>query len=579
MGPPGGGPVDKRPPSIIRTIPENGSVGVAPEVSIRLRFDEEVNHESLRDAFSLSPPPPGKVTAKWHGKEVVLSFDPPLTRDRTYVLALGTQLKDLRGNPLDETVHLAFSTGETLDQGRISGRLLSETGSVQGWRVHAYFLGGDPGAVGDTAAGPTGSAGRSRLPDPAVDIPDAATQAGNEGEWTLVHLREGRWRVFAFDDLNSDRLWTPAGEPLAVPPGDVMAVEDTLAAVPRLILRGAVHPSLPVPLRLFTRMRDRFEVRFDRKPAEPKMDVIVEELPPEGEGAGSLRIEPGAESPRDGGGSSPYPGSPAALEVASVRYNPADSTVLRVRLAGAVKGAGLTARITGGFGASGRLDTTMTLRFGDVSEVDSFPPSFVLSRPPRGARLHPGRPTVDLVFSEEMSPPPTGGLRVIAPSGDTLAPGWSRPDEAMLRVEFPGEIAGRLRLQLVGALLTDLAGVPLADSLVSLEFIRLPQDSLGTVSGRAEGTGPGEVHLRMVAPGERDLPLEVTAAQGGDFRFPHVPPGPWRIEGWWDRDGNGRWSMGEAAPYVPSDPCTIAPDTVWVRARWETAEVRIIFEL
>jgi hypothetical protein len=54
----------------------------------------------------------------------------------------------------------------------------------------------------------------------------------------------------------------------------------------------------------------------------------------------------------------------------------------------------------------------------------------------------------------------------------------------------------------------------------------------------------------------------------GTARFDRVPEGVYRFRLWHDREGTGRWSPGQLAPYRPADPVVWSESTVEGRARW-----------
>ncbi|MBD3165185.1 hypothetical protein GF324_01160, partial [bacterium] len=259
MAPPSGGPEDEEPPEILQTSPAEGEVNVDTETPVVIQFSEAVRKPTVSGSFSLSPPPLGDVRGSWKGKNLILTFDPPLLDDRTYVLTLGTQLADMRGVRREQAFHLAFSTGPTLDHGRIEGTLYTPDGSnVQGWLVLGFWTGREGEEQPDSLA------------DPSRFVPDAATQAGVDGSFSMRNLKAGRWRVFAFNDSDKDRLWTRDVETVAVSPRELFVKDDSLAAPEVITLRAAPRVRTPKPRRLSVVRPDLLYVRFDRKP--PTLD-------------------------------------------------------------------------------------------------------------------------------------------------------------------------------------------------------------------------------------------------------------------------------------------------------------------
>jgi hypothetical protein len=53
--------------------------------------------------------------------------------------------------------------------------------------------------------------------------------------------------------------------------------------------------------------------------------------------------------------------------------------------------------------------------------------------------------------------------------------------------------------------------------------------------------------------------------------------GDYGIRAFRDEDGSGTWSAGAPFPFVPAERWASFPDTVTIRARWDTADINITF--
>ncbi len=589
QGPPPGGPEDNKPPLVVETIPVEGAIEAPVDQEITFVFDERVQRESLANAFTCSPPPPGEVRAKWDGyKKVSLIFDPPLLDDRTYVITLGTELTDLRRNKGEESIHLAFSTGDKLDQGLITGILYAPGGQeALGWYVNGYFLG-----AGDSLAVEVDSLGAivEGQPDPAYDLPDASTQAGKGGQWELRNLKDGWWRVFAFQDGDRDRLWTPKREPLAVPTRDVYVVgeiltgkqdttardttlQDTVETVEvdepdssslsyeeveykssaYLVLYGHPPQITPQPDRIYVRTQKVVLVRFN-----PRLEAL-----------GPVTFTPENGPPIDW-----------------IDFDPVDSSRVWINLAEAAEVDSLRLNVKATFSDTIHIDTTFVASMESAAETDTISPRFSSQRPPEGTRLRPELNRIHLIFNEPMAAPPDKFATVYT-QDDTLSAGMRMVNRSSYLFQPPTDVtlAPEFVVQFPGSLITDAAGNTMADSLVAVSYPYLPTDSLGTVSGWVEGEGftngelQGPVHVRLQSVQEEspDPPLDLVLNVAGEFTFKGVPAGQWRLAGWVDRNGDGVLSPGWPMPFQPAELYFQSTDTVFVRARWETGENVLTF--
>src|SRR5690554_1598233 len=164
--PPSGGPPDTTPPEVVATEPETGSVNVEGR-TVRIEFSEWVNERSFENALVVTPEPAGRLSFTWRRRSVEVTFPEPFRPNTTYVLTIGTEFRDFGGTRLTSPVTIAFSTGPTINQGRISGRVLEpqEGLPVEGIDVYAYD--GPPAA--------------SSPPTTLPDAPAYRTQTGSDG--------------------------------------------------------------------------------------------------------------------------------------------------------------------------------------------------------------------------------------------------------------------------------------------------------------------------------------------------------------------------------------------------------------
>ncbi len=116
-----GGPADKTAPYILYSTPENESVNVDPATTIFIKFSEQMKKATFAAAVQIWPRPPGDYELKSDWTSLKITFNEPLDKDVTYLLTLDKNAQDLRGNGLESTYVLAFSTGADLNAGRLVG--------------------------------------------------------------------------------------------------------------------------------------------------------------------------------------------------------------------------------------------------------------------------------------------------------------------------------------------------------------------------------------------------------------------------------------------------------------------------
>lgn len=549
-GPPPGGDDDKQGPVIVETYPEMESTGVPVDVSPEITFSERVEFNGVAKGFSLSPPPPGAVRAYQHGKRFEFRFDPPLAEDRTYVLTLGTDVTDERRNAMEETFHLAFSTGDRLDRAWLHGKLLTDA-APNGWTLMAYLITYDEDST-------------IIDPNPAFDLPSAATQANLNGLWEMVYLKPGMWRVFAFKDADGDRLWTPWMESLAVPAYDVEVREDS-TFIPRFqTLQPSEVVRVPTPVRISSLVKNVLDVRFDTKPPTLDLNFSLESLPDTLQKQMDVVVDT----------------SDLKLTIDQVKYKALDSTTIELWLSDVPAGNGLLVGIEGDFGLdTTTIDTALPVVLTNSAVADTFLPSLMKTVPEAEKRLYSGHDFITLVFSKPMMEFPSDAVRLVyAASEDTLFATVGTLDEYRKSIKVNTAVGGELRLELFGDKISDIFGNTMEDSLRIVRFNLLPSDSLGSLSGIVESEMQGTVHLDFSSFNSKDLALKTVLNSPGAFSIKQIPAGEWKVRAWLDRAGSAPgWDRGKAVPFMPSDPVYQLPDTISVRARWESGGVVLKF--
>ena len=218
-GPPTGGPPDLTPPRVTETHPDSGRAHVPLDAVLSLTFSEGMEPRSTNESVSLAP----RIEIKrhrWAGRTLSLELAKPLKPRQTYTLFLTEGAHDQHGNGLAGGSAIVFSTADTFPPGRITGSVDARGFAAAGTALWCYE--DRPGHVPDSTA---------------RDF-DAIGITNTEGQFRIDGLVvPGRYRIWAFADLNGNRSFEPDV--------DVLTPADTVFALDR------AHPTAgPVRLRL-----------------------------------------------------------------------------------------------------------------------------------------------------------------------------------------------------------------------------------------------------------------------------------------------------------------------------------------
>ena len=557
VGSPSGGPQDRTPPALVGSLPAAGATRVTGR-TLSLTFSERLDPASAR-AVTVTPQGDRPPEVRVRGAEIEVRFPEDLRPATTYVVTLGTELKDQRGVAIPAPITVAFATGDTIDRGALGGVVRDPVtgGGVADLAVWAY-------ALADTTA----------PPDVRAVAPDYRTGTGADGAFRLEYLRPGPYFVVAVDDRNRNGR-ADDGETFAAPPRPALAAvaADTTGGAAADTLGGSVFGALPAgltplagpaaaptfwvttrdstapaPTRVRSLSASRFAVRFD-----------------EAVRLGDVRLGPWAVADSASG---------RPVEVAAVYQTPEAPFEVAVQTA-APLGARARVTYTGGpqtgrpqtgeaalADSAGNAVRPFALSFtpaGDADTLRARPVAFL----PRAAVADDSVQTLGrgeapgVLFS---APPPPGAVTLEVDGAGRPAPLVSTDG---VRVTVPVDsLPARFALR---------AGDR------RRQYARLGADAAGALVGRVESPpGPeGGAVLVEVTPAAG--PPVVVAAADGSFVVDGLAPGPAGLRVWLDEDGDGRWDGGSLIPYRAPEPLRILPEAASVRARWETEVAPVVF--
>jgi hypothetical protein len=443
------------------------------------------------------------------------------------VITFGSGIKDLRGNPMEASYILAFSTGDSLDQASITGFLEGMQETAAAW-IWAYPL------------------AQFNSPDPRNDKAPFAVQPQGDGEFALIYLPAGDYRIFGIEDVRRDRLWQPETEALAFPPRDIDAQRDN---PPRVILKLCDYDLTPPKLMGGQAIhRQGIRLSFD----EP-VDVS--------------RAKVTAFKETDVGA--------MELPIISVYQNPADSAAALMTTAIQREGDSYSLLLNGIGDRGGNFSDSLSITMAATAGEDTIGPRLSWSEPADGNRQVSPTTALRLGFTEALTLTDLPRACQLVDSGGLVVEGtWSFPYPAL--VAFSPSTAwqggGTYVLTCWGDSLRDIFGNPSPDSLISIRFRILDPEETGSASGRVAGAAE-DLNIVMDSIGREAYRAQVAASENGSFRFERLIAGEYRLWAYQDRDQNGQFSSGRPDPYTFAEAFWAGPDTVRIRARWETEDL------
>ena len=511
QGRPTGGPADETAPVVVRHQPASDATSVDRLGTVIIEFSEAMDRGRTAEAVFLAPR--SDFDTDWKGRRLRISVPGGLAEERTYVVTVGTDARDLRGNRLEQSFQLAFATGDRLDAGSLSGSVLTaQLDPRRGAFVWAYDMELSEGRAG-------------------VDPPAYVTQSGADGGFRFDRLAGSRYRIIAFLDGNRNQR-PDRGEAVGLAHEDVAASGDGEAEAGVLVLApGDLEARVQ---RISAVDRRRILLAFEREVDAANLTLEM----------GSLAVE----------AIYPHPTDPRRIYAVTAAQEPGRTYRPTVRLAGLpVEIPGEPVRGTG--------------------RPDRRSPE-VVGRRPQGLAVEAD--SLVLTFSEPMdtsavpsrTDPASGDSTAALPAGRWR---WSGPLSLAFTPE-PPLAPGRHQLRVPLEGLRDRAGNTPRDSTARLDFELLAPSDLASVGGKVSWPGEaGAVQVRLRGP---DGPAHAAVADpAGAFAIHGIAPGTYRLSVFLDRDGDGEHGLGRLEPYTPAEPAALGGELVLKRGQSLRVEV------
>jgi len=534
---PEGGPKDTTPPEIISAYPAPNTINFSDN-KVVFEFSKYVDRRSLEEAVFISPSIEEKEF-EWSGTEVEIIFNKELRKNTTYVITVGTDVKDvLEGNLMAKAFSLSFSTGNKIDNGAISGSVYDE--KPGGIMIFSYRLND---IKADTL-------------NPTHSKPDYLTQTGKDGSFSLTNVAAGRYRLFAIRDEYRNLLYDPETDDAGTTDDITLTEKDTLVQGLKFIV--AREDTTP-PRLVSATATDKYHVtaRF----SEPLDSSTVSS--PRFSIVDTLQLTP--------------------LKVLDVFPNEMWSSITLITDSQQFD-ATYKLSVDSVKDKTGHIinPTVREIQFKSSSVKDTLPPELVYANVKDSTtKILSDQP---LIFSFSDAP------LVAAP--DSLAVIRTGRENVAIPYAFSRRSSASFTLQplksfTIGATysvvmrwkgMKDYAGNVYKDTTSIFKFSVLDPDDFGSIEGSFKGFALDSETVitakNMTSKNQHEA--VVKAGKDGKFLFTMLPEGNYVLKAFGDRNKNFIHDAGRVFPYAPSEKFSFYKDTIRVRARWPVDGVQFI---
>ncbi|UCF62913.1 MAG: Ig-like domain-containing protein [bacterium] len=535
---PSGGPEDKIPPEIIGYFPPKDSVGISSLSYVEIEFSETIRQTTLPNNYWIIPALENDLEVKWKGsKKVRFYLKDSLEKDQTYVFTLGTEVKDMRNNGLTSPFQIAFSSGDELDQGLISGRVFSDR-LQSGVYINAYLLGE---AVEEDSL--------------IFQKPRYYTQIDKDGFFILNYLQMSRYRLIALLDGDYSGIYTMEADQIGLPFLDIqldsaqsefnnlnfyLIQEDTTG--PRIVgLDTLPNGEIQVEFSEEIRLDDNFRVEI--------IDTVHNET---------------------------YP-------MLGFSFDQQFPTFINLFLSSFSGNTEFSVRLEGITDLAGNAPKTSPLfrRFSAPAEQDTTPPKFLGSNPDSRSTGVTFDTQISLNFNV---PVDTHLVRQNFKFQDTTSLAISGKFQFLNLRKPLFEPDGTLGDETVYEMVLNLAEIrdiwqrPFPDTLMTIRFTTQSKKNLGEISGQLFAPNfEWKQAILEASPLRGQAKYQLLVQNGESYMFNDLPDGLYQLHAILDLNENSIWDKGKTNPWTFAEPFIFRSDTIKVRKRWTTEGIDFNF--
>ncbi len=226
IGSPTGGPRDREPPVVVKTVPVAGSAGYSG-YKIEITLNEYVSLDNINENLLVSPPSKKKPKVWIKGKSVIAEFEEDFLDSTTYSLNFQDAIKDLNEGNILENYKFVFSTGDVLDSLSVTGNVYNADNLEVPEKVFVLM--------------------HRELEDSAVrkHLPEYITLIDHNGYFRIDNVKPGKYRLYALKDADNNKTYNLDDEEFAFmrSPIEVTADSNWLPVVKDTIIVKKTPPA------------------------------------------------------------------------------------------------------------------------------------------------------------------------------------------------------------------------------------------------------------------------------------------------------------------------------------------------
>jgi hypothetical protein len=194
---PTGGDRDTTPPVVLKSNPPNFSTNFTDK-RVRFYFDEYVELKNINQKLIISPPLETQPEFRLRGKSLIMELNPEeLKPNTTYNIFFDDAVVDLNEGNAIPNFRFVFSTGDYLDSLSVKGTVIDAFSLKPEKDIYVMLY----DSIYDSV--------------PYLEKPTYVAKTNEKGEYEINFIREGEYKIFALQDINSSYTFDMPTEKIA----------------------------------------------------------------------------------------------------------------------------------------------------------------------------------------------------------------------------------------------------------------------------------------------------------------------------------------------------------------------------
>jgi hypothetical protein len=508
---PTGGKKDTLAPNLVQSIPENKTLNFKDN-RIELLFDEYVVVDNINQKLIITPEADNPYTYRLNGKSITLNFKKQFQDSTTYTLSFGDGIKDFAERNPAKNLKLVFSTGNSLDSGRVYG-------SIKDIRTNKPVFDALVGLynVSDTL-------------NAAKQKPYYFSRTDSSGIFSIENVQLRSYKLIAIDDKNRNMLYNAKDERIGFWNKTVYAGADSV----HYDLSMALSDNTPLKVQrtipkvnnygiMFNKSIDQVEVKFSGQDSLPYMI----------EGGNSIKffnVQPHS-----------------------------DTTVVNLV-------------VTDSLGTA--TDIEQKIAFLPPRGKDRQKDPFTVATKPEQGKALAKSFAYRMMFNKPVQLLDDAKIELLADSISRrplkeLNYKWNKTQNELI-INAQSTAIDTIKWELPKGSIISVEGDTLPKTLFKHRVIK--DEDYGTLSGKVINADTATSYIIQLVDDQFKLIDEHT---GTNYSFIHIPEGKYYLRAILDANRNGRWDTGQIEKSIQPEGIFYLPEKLLIKSNFELNDINL----